>query len=369
MTDHADLPLAGIRVVDLTSNVAAPFGSAVLADLGAHVTHIEGPDGDDCRRMSPLIGDSSAYFNVVNRNKDGLRLDIRVPEDRAHLDSLIEEADVFVCNLRPGKLEKYGLDAETMCARFSTLIHATLSAYGSSGAERDKPGYDAVLQARTGIASVTGIAEGPPVRAGVSILDVGSGTWLALGVIAALFRRERTGVGGAVATSLFETGANWAGYHVVAHQVTGEPSGRHGSEHPAFAPYGIFRTGGGDICLGIGGDALFERLCRALDRADLLSDERFRSNPDRVRNAAALRSELEKTMAGSSAIAVAELLDHSGLPADAVRLPEDLVADPQSVANFVMETVTLAGGRELVMPGLPMTFDGIRPQIRTAAPQ
>lgn len=276
MIDQAEQPLAGVRVVDLTSNVAAPFGGAVLADLGADVTHVEGPDGDFCRRMAPTIGDSSAYFNVVNRNKDGVRLDIRVPEDRARLDEMIGGADVFLCNLRPGKLAKYGLDSASLCVRFPRLIHASLSAYGSSGAERDRPGFDAVLQARTGIASVTGTADGPPVRAGVSILDVGAGIWLALAVIASLYRREQTGVGGAVATSLFETGANWVGYHVVAHQVTGEPSSRHGSGHPAFAPYGIFTTGAGDICLGIGGDGQFGRLCQALGLEHLLDDDRGR---------------------------------------------------------------------------------------------
>ncbi|MDI1289214.1 MAG: CoA transferase, partial [bacterium] len=145
-------PLSGVRVIDLTSNVAAPFGGAVLADLGADVVHVEGPAGDDCRRMSPVMGESSAYFHVVNRNKTGLVLDIRVAADRERLYGLLADADVFLCNLRPGKLEKYGLDSAALRARFPRLIHATLSAYGSQGDERDKPGYDAVLQARTGIA-------------------------------------------------------------------------------------------------------------------------------------------------------------------------------------------------------------------------
>lgn len=369
MTDQAEHPLRGVRVVDLTSNVAAPFGGAVLADLGAQVTHVEGPDGDDCRRMAPTMGSTSAYFNVVNRNKSGVRLDIRQPDDRAVLEQMIADADVFVCNLRPGKLEKYGLDPGTVCARYPQLIHASLSAYGAAGAERDKPGYDAVLQARTGIASVTGTADGPPVRAGVSVLDVGAGTWLALGVIAALYRRERTGLGGAVATSLFETGANWVGYHVVAHQATGDPSGRHGSGHPAFAPYGIFTTGAGEICLGIGGDGLFARLCVALGLDALLDDERFRTNSQRVANAAALRSLLEAAMSTSSALELAERLGQAGLPADAVRLPEDLVDDPQAIANGVVTALTDVEGNVISLPGLPLTFDGRRPAILSAAPR
>jgi len=254
MADEATHPLSGVRVVDLTSNVAAPFATAVLADLGADVIHVESPDGDDCRRMAPTTDSSSAYFQVVNRNKQGAVLDIRDEADFQGLMQMIANADVFVTNLRPGKLERLGLDGASLRARFPRLIHASLSAYGPVGAERDKPGYDAVLQARTGIASVTGTTDGPPVRVGVSILDVGAGTWLALGIIAALYHREQTGVGGEVATSLFETGASWASYHVAAHQVTGLPSKRHGSGHPAFSPYGIFQTGNGEICIGIGSD-------------------------------------------------------------------------------------------------------------------
>ncbi len=358
-------PLDGITVVDLTSNVAAPFASAVLADLGAQVVHVEGPRGDDCRRMSPVRGDSSAYFEVVNRGKDVVVLDVRTPDGRAALDALLGTADVLVTNLRPGKLEGLRLDAASLDRSYPRLIHASLSAYGPTGPERDKPGYDAVLQARTGIAAVTGTADGPPVRAGVSILDVGAGTWLALAVVTALYERERTGRGGAVATSLFETGASWVAYHVAAHQVTGEPSGRHGSGHPAFAPYGIFTTGDGEICLGIGGDALFERLCEAIERPDLLADSRFTSNADRSANAVALRAELERTFAGAPADEWAQRLGSAGLPVDAVQRPEDLLSDPQADRTGILIDLPGAGLR---VPGLPVTFDGVRPRPRGPVP-
>ena len=367
-TNSPDRPLAGVTVVDLTSNVAAPFAGAVLADLGADVTHVEGPDGDDCRRMAPLMGDESAYFHVVNRNKSGIRLDIRLDDDRRRLEALLAGADVFLCNLRPGKLAQHGLDEASLRERHPRLIHAALSAYGTEGPERDRPGYDAVLQARTGIAAVTGTADGPPVRVGVSILDVGAGTWLALGVIAALYRREATGLGSAVATSLFETGASWVGYHVAAHQVTGLPSARHGSGHPAFAPYGIFRTGSGEICLGIGSDTLFARLCETLERPGLTADARYRTNADRSENATALRLDLEAAMADASAAELADRLGRAGLPVDAVCLPEDLLSDPQARANAVMGSVPLPGRAPLAIPRLPLTFDGSRPPIRSGAP-
>ena len=365
MNTVAHQPLSGIRVIDLTSNIAAPFAGAVLADLGADVVHVESRGGDDSRRMSPRVGDSSAYWHVVNRNKSVIHLDIREEIDRAAFDELLEGADVLITNLRPAKLAKYGLSAESLTSTHSRLIHASLSAYGDAGEERDRAGYDAVLQARTGIAEVTGTSGGPPVRAGVSILDVGSGTWLALGILAALLHRERTGMGGAVATSLFETGANWVAYHVAANQVSGEPSGRHGSGHPAFAPYGIFDTQDKQVCLGIGGDDLFRRLCAALDQPELAENPRYRLNVDRVARSAELRVLIEEILSTMAATEVIARLEEHGVACDLVQRPEDLLSDPQALATQIFITEPVDGFGDLLFPGLPLTFDGERPQIRT----
>lgn len=364
----ADAPLAGVRVIDLTSNVAGPFGSAILADLGADVIHVESPSGDDARRLAPSTGWESGYFTIANRGKSGICLDIRSANDHARLLKLLTDADVFVTNLRPGKLQQRGLDAATLAERFPTLIHATLSAYGDAGDERDRPGYDGILQARTGLAAVTGEADGAPVRVGVSILDVGSGTWLALGIIAALYRRTFTGVGCAISTSLFETGVSWVAYHVAAHQLTGEPSTRHGSGHPAFSPYGIYQTGDGRICIGVGGDRLFEQLCMCLGRAELIRDSRFRTNNDRTRNDELLRAELEAAMAEHSAGQLALKLSERGLPVDVVQQPEDLLTDAQAHATGILQSIRGPQGVELRIPGLPLTFDGQRPRFRAAAP-
>jgi crotonobetainyl-CoA:carnitine CoA-transferase CaiB-like acyl-CoA transferase len=316
--------------------------------------------------MAPRVGDASAYWHVVNRNKSVLRLDIREGSDRARLDELLSGADVFITNLRPAKLAKYRLDAPSLTLAHPRLIHASLSAYGDAGDERDRAGYDAVLQARTGIAEVTGTNDGPPVRAGVSILDVGSGTWLALGVLAALLNRHSTGRGGAVATSLFETGANWVAYHVAANQISGEPSERHGSGHPAFAPYGIFATRDHQVCLGIGGDDLFRRLCTALDRPELADDPRYAHNVDRVANNSELRVTLESILGDLSASDVVGRLDRHGVACDLVQKPEELLTDPQALAANVFITEPLEGFGDLRFPGLPLTFDGERPQVRPA---
>ena len=368
MESSTGLPLTGIRVVDLTSNIAAPFASAILADLGADVVHVESRTGDDSRRMAPISGDTSAYWEVVNRNKRVLAFDVRLPDDRLAFDALLSDADVLVTNLRPAKLSRLGLGTDTLTVQHPRLIHAALSAYGQVGPERDRAGYDAVLQARTGIAQVTGSAQGPPVRAGVSILDVGAGTWLALGVIAALYRRETTGMGGAVATSLFETGANWVAYHVAAHGISGEPSARYGSGHPAFSPYGIFTTRDGQVCLGIGGDDLFVRLCVALGVPALADDPRFVLNVDRVEHDFELRHELEVVLAAWTSTDLVSALDDVGVACDVVQQPEDLLSDKQAAAVSMFIEANVAGVDTLRFPGLPVTFEGRRPRIRRLAP-
>lgn len=364
-----ELPLAGIRVLDATANIAGPFGGSVLADLGADVCKVEPPGGDSARRMAPVEADrdTSAYFHVVNRNKRGITLDLRSPAGQQQLGALLDDADVFLTNLLPRQIRDLHLTADQLRAQHPRLIVGHLSAYGSRGAEQDRPGFDAVLQARTGIAAVTGQSDGPPVRAGISVLDVGSGMWLALGVIAALYRRERTGVGGLVETSLLETGATWVGYHLSAHQATGAASGRHGSGHPAFSPYGIFPTADGEVCIGVGNDALFERLCTAIGRPELVSDARFTTNTDRVAHDRALRRELESAFAEASAAHWAARLATAGVPADRVNAPEDLLTDPQVAAMAILESYPDEHSpRQLA--ALPLTFDGHRPPIRLPAP-
>ncbi len=359
-------PLAGIKVIDLTSNIAAPFSGAILADLGAEVVHVESLAGDDSRRMAPRVGDVSAYWQVVNRNKSVTRLDIRELQDRQSLDLMLAEADVFITNLRPEKLQRNKLDYQSLKSQFPRLIHAALSAYGAAGAESNRAGYDAVLQSRTGIAEITGASDGPPVRAGVSVLDIGAGTWLALAIITSLYSRQTTGQGASVATSLFETGANWVAYHVAANQVSGKPSGRHGSGHPAFSPYGIFPTKTSPVCIGIGGDSIFASFCSALGLEWLLEDKKFSANPARVSNDQELRRIIEERMSEISGEDAVKILDAAGVPCDIVQKPEALLHDPQAIANKMMMSVDIEGFGPLHFPALPITFDGNRPAVKPA---
>jgi crotonobetainyl-CoA:carnitine CoA-transferase CaiB-like acyl-CoA transferase len=368
MSDMTALPLLGIRVIDATSNIAGPFGGTVLADLGAEVIKIESPAGDPARLMAPVDGDRSAYFHVVNRNKSAEQIDLKTEAGLKRLELLLDGADVFLTNYLPDRLEALHITASALMSKRPRLIFGNLSSYGSTGPDASAPGYDATIQARTGIMHVTGEADGEPVRAGVSVLDVGAGMWLAIGILAALVQRERTGLGCVVETSLFETGASWVGYHLSAFELTGVSSSRAGSGHPAFSPYGLFATENGTICIGVGNDRIFAKLCALIGREELIQDPRFIENVDRVGNSDVLKSEIESALVGHDATYWTNILGKGGVPADRVALPEDLLNDEQAVAMGVLLPYPDGTASVSKLPGLPLRFDGTRPPLRMPAP-
>jgi crotonobetainyl-CoA:carnitine CoA-transferase CaiB-like acyl-CoA transferase len=262
-------PLAGVRVLDLTTTVSGPTATLILAGLGADVLKVERPGaGDDCREMPPHDGTWGSYFVAVNRGKRSLVLDLSRTEGVDVLLRIARTCDVFVENFRGGKADAMGLGEEALRAARPDIIYASLSAFGPRGPEFAKPGYDALLQARTGILSVTGSEDGAMVRTGVSVLDMGSGVWLALGILGALLERTRSGRGQRVDASLYQTGVMWMGYHLVGRQFTGRDPKPQGTRIGAFAPYGDFATLDGPIFLGISNDRLFARLCEAVERPD-----------------------------------------------------------------------------------------------------
>jgi crotonobetainyl-CoA:carnitine CoA-transferase CaiB-like acyl-CoA transferase len=362
------LTLAGVRVLDATSNIAGPFGGAILADLGADVIKIETPSGDPSRSMVPVDGDRSAYFHIVNRNKSVESIDLKSDLGKSRLAELMSDADVFLTNFLPDRLSALDLQPGDLMKKFPRLIVGNLSSYGSTGPDASAPGYDGTIQARTGIMHVTGEADGDPVRAGVSVLDVGGGMWLAIGILAAIVERNKSGKGTLVETSLFETGATWVSYHLSAEQLSGLPSVRSGSGHPTFSPYGIFTTGDGAICIGVGSDNIFRKLCTLIAREDLTSDPRFISNADRVKNKKILMTEIEKALVSKSALEWAEILGRNGVPADRVALPEELFDDKQAEAIKVLLPYPDSQSKVKEIPGLPLRFDGQRPPIRKPAP-
>ena len=362
-------PLAGIRVLDLSWNIAGPAATAILADLGAEVWKVERPDqGDDARRMAPLLQSQGAYFWAINRNKRSIGIDLGKPEGRALVLRLAAQCDVCVENFRAGKAAALGLGPDDLRRVRPDLIYCSLSAYGDRGPEREKSGYDAVLQARTGIMSITGPEQGPPVRAGVSILDLGSAMWAALGVVTALLARRESGQGTTISTSLFETGAFWMVYHLMYHQATGQDPEPQGARHIAFAPYGSFQAADGLIVIGVSSDGLFQRCCRALAVPELAADPRLAGNIGRVQHRADLEAALNAAIARRPVAHWLERLDAEGVPAAPLQKVSQLLQDPQFAACDLLQSVPGAGPESPRVPRLPLRFDGGAPAVQTAAP-
>jgi len=363
------MPLHGIKVIDATSNIAGPFGGAILGDLGADVIKIERPQGDPARSMVPLEDSRSAYFHIVNRNKDLLTIDLKSASGRASFYELLADADVFISNFLPHQLSELGLTPETMRTDFPKLIIGNLSSYGQVGNDANRPGYDATIQARTGIMAITGETNGEPVRTGVSVLDMGAGTWLALGVLAALVKRERFGEGCIIETSLYETGVTWVSYHLSSFQISQQPSRRVGAAHPTFSPYGLFEAQDGKVCIGVGSDIVFKRLTEIIERPELFEDPRFNTNEGRVNNRALLNSEIESALVDHPVSHWVEKLGQGGVPVDALRLPEDLLNDSQAHELEMLLPNPDPNSKVKLIPAIPLRLNGVRPPIRKSAPK
>jgi crotonobetainyl-CoA:carnitine CoA-transferase CaiB-like acyl-CoA transferase len=334
--------------------VAGPTASMILSDLGADVIKVERIGGEDGRSMGPHRGEWGAYFVALNRGKRSITLDLAKAEGREVVLRLASGCDVFLENFRGGKAAALGLDEPAVRARKPDIIYASLSAYGPSGPDYAKPGYDAVLQARTGIMSVTGTGEGHPMRTGVSILDVTTGTWMALGILAALLERQRSGKGQRVDASLFETGVLFMSYHLAYRQFLGVDPQPQGARHKAFAPYGSLSTANGKIMIGISSDAQFRRLCAALCHDEWSSDPRFRTNTDRVANVDELENVIGTVLQSQPTPHWVALFNQCDIANDAIQTPSQVLIDPQAAALGLFTEINLTGEQPIVLPRLPI---------------
>ena len=349
-------PLTGVRVLDLSTVVAGPTATMILADLGAEVLKVERIDGgDDARDMGPHCGQWGAYFVPINRGKRSIAVDVTKPAGREIVLRLALNCDVYIENFRGGKAAKLGLDETAVRARKPDIIYASLSAYGPRGPDYLKPGYDAILQARTGIVSVTGPNDDTPIRAGVSILDMGAGVWMALGILAAIIEKRQSGRGQRVDASLYQTGVMLMAYHLLYQQFTGVNPGPQGSQHASVAPYGAFSTTDGAVMLGISNDRLFRRLCAAMHRADWQADPRYATNSDRVRNRAVLEGELRDMLREKSTDEWLAIFKQHDVPSDALQNAGQVMQDPQLAALGQLGEIELPGTTALAaVPGLPV---------------
>jgi crotonobetainyl-CoA:carnitine CoA-transferase CaiB-like acyl-CoA transferase len=353
------LPLAGVRVVDVTSSLAGPYCTEILGALGADVVKVEHPErGDEARAWGPPFWEgASVMFYAANLNKRSLALDLK--RGRDVLLRLVEHADVFLQSMRPGTARRLGFGPDELRALNPRLVYCDIGAFGRAGPLRERPGYDPLLQAFGGIISVTGEPERPGVRVGASIIDQGTGLWAALAIVAAL----HAGGGRTVDVSLYETAIALLPYQVSDYLATGRVPQRHGTAFPLIAPYQVFHVRDGELMIAAGNDGLFDRLCAALGLDELPSDPRFASNPDRLRHRGELAGLLEERLAGERLEDVLTRLTDAGVPAAPVN-------DVRAVAEHE-QTAALGLIQRLPEPAVafPLSFDGERVVHRAPPPR
>jgi crotonobetainyl-CoA:carnitine CoA-transferase CaiB-like acyl-CoA transferase len=364
------LPLAGARVVDVTTSIAGPFCAEILASLGADVVKVERPDtGDDGREWGPPFWNGEgAMFLSVNAGKRSLAVSLRDERGLEVVHRLADRADVLVQSLRPGLAEELGLGEGALRKRNPRLVYCSLGAYGRTGPLSREPGYDALMQAAGGLISMTGEPGHPGVRVGSSLIDMGTGMWSALGIVSALLHRERTGSGAAVDASLYETALAYVGYHLVGYLADGTvPSGQ-GTVFPMVAPYQVFTTLDGELMVAAGNDRLFAALCDVVDLPELVSDPRFRTNPERVANREALVAILAERLRTDTTHDWHEALRAAGVPAAPVADVADVVASEQTEALGILQPIAHPHISGLQLPALPLSFDRERASHRSAPP-
>lgn len=354
--DHssAPRPLHGVTVLDLTRVLAGPYCSMMLGDFGADVVKVEQPGrGDDSRSWTPpAAGGESAYYLCTNRNKRSVTLNLQREEGRAILLDLARKADVLLENFKPGTLERWGLGYEQLRQENPGLIFATVASYGEGSPYYERPGYDFVIQAMSGLMAITGEADGNPMKLGVAIVDLVTGLHLCSSILAALRERDRSGEGQRIEISLLDSALSVLANVASNFLISGQDAKRYGNAHPNVVPYQTFRARDGYLAVATGNDTQYQTLCRLVGRADLGSDERFARNADRHANRDVLIPLLEEAFGQEDAAHWVDLLVGAGVPAGPINTIAQALADPHVAARQMVQHVPhpTAGTVPLVAP-------------------
>ncbi len=353
-------PLTGITVIELGHSVAAPYAGLTLASLGADVIKIERPGkGDDARAWGPPFADgSSTMFNCLNRHKQSVAFDLKSREVTAQSRRLSDKADVLMQKLRPGQAEAMGLGPEILRASNPELIYASISAFGDDGPLKDRPGYDPLMQAFAGLMSVTGEEGRPSIRSGTSMVDMGSGLWLVIGILAAMHTRNQTGEGSVIGASLYETGLGWMLYHAPAYAISKKLPRKLGSGTFAIAPYEAFKASDGEIVIAAGNDTMFRKLADVLGRPDWKDDARYTTNADRVVNRDGLSAAIADIIEKDTAASWAEKLENQNIPSAPVQTIDQVLAHQQTQALDILN-IDQNGS---VYFEIPVRINGARPR-------
>ncbi|PYO02767.1 MAG: carnitine dehydratase [Candidatus Rokuibacteriota bacterium] len=358
--------LEGIRVLEIAQNLAGPMAAEILAHLGADVVKIERPEGDDARRWGPPFWKGvSPGFLAVNANKRSITVDLKDKASVAWVVELAGQADVLVQNLRPGALDELGLGPTTLIEHYPRLIYCSVWAFGARGPLKLKPGYEPMVQAFSGLMMMNGDEGGPPTRIGTSILDYGTGMWAAMGTLAALVRRERTGRGGVVDASLFETGLAWLKGHHASFRASGAVPERHRTGSNRVVPFQAFETKTGPLIVAAGNDRLFAKLAGVLGHPEWVKDPRFVTNAARVEHRAMLCAMIDEIFATRPKGEWIDRLEADGVPCAVINSLPDAAAHAQTAALDMIQPMP---GDDFALVALPLSFDGRRPRIHRAPP-
>ena len=370
MRATTDQPLSGIKVLDLCRVVSGPFATMQLGDLGADIVKIEDPrHGDESRRYGPpFIGSESAYFLSVNRNKRSCTIDLKSEAGRDTVLALAEAADVVVENFRPGTLDKWGLGYDALKARNGRLIQCSISGFGRSGPDADRPGYDLILQGESGVMDITGDADGPPMKVGTSIADLTTGLYAAQAVLAALRLRDRTGEGTRVDVSMLDAMASLLTFNAGMYFATGESPRRRGNVHPTISPYEPFPVADGWINVGVANDKFWALFCDALEQPDLKTDPRFDTAPKRAAGRADLVRILTPIFATRSRADWLARLNAVGIPCGAIKTVGEVCEAPQLVERGMVQSVEHPTAGPVRFVARAIRFDDMAPAPSTAPP-
>lgn len=363
-------PLAKVRILDLSRMLSGPFGSMVLADLGAEVIKLEDPEGGDKTRTmgAKLSEGQSAYFLSINRNKKSLTLDLRKEKGREVFYELVKISDVVFDNFRPGVLERLGCGYETLKRYNPKIISCSISSFGQTGPDKDLPGFDLILQARGGAMSITGEPGRPPVRMGIPTGDLAGAMYAAFAVVAALYSRQKTGVGQKIDISLLDCQASFLTYVAQYYILNGRVPGPIGSGHQTVVPYQAFQTKDEYIVIAIFVEKFWEKLCRVLGLQNLVKDSKFCTNDLRRENKAELLPILEQKFLKKTAAEWLELLAKEGIPSAPVNTVDEVLSDSQLLSRDMLVEVNHPAYGKVKILGNPMKMSGIEEETFTAAP-
>jgi len=360
--------LQGIRIIELGQFLSAPYGGMILSDLGAEVIKVEEPlHGDAARRMGQPFGDGDALlFRDLNRGKRSVTLDFKSESGRAALLRLVETADVVISNLRPGIVAQHGIDGPTLVARFPRLVYCDLSAFGQRGPLATLPGFEPLAQAYSGLASVNGTPDGPPLRTGPSIVDMGSGMWIAISAMAAIRKRDQTGRGAVINLSLLDTALAWISMDVSGYLNEGRIPERRANGHPLLVPYDAFPAQDGPLVIAAGNDAQFARLAKVLGHPEWATTPEYATNAARMQHKPALVARISAILRQQPRQHWTALLQQAGVPCSSYNTIPEAIASEQVKENAVIKTSTRTHRR---LVGLPFTIDGCRPGSFEEAPR